>query len=272
MSDFRAKKSLGQNFLTSRAVIRDIVDAAGVKEGNDVLEIGPGRGALTEALLSRGARVTAIEKDERLIPVLEKRFEKEIGEGRLKLLCADIAADGVWEGLARTHRLKDGKYFVVANIPYYITGFLFRLFLEIGPQPKTLVFLVQKEVAQSAVARGGKESMFSLSLQAYGTPKLVRKVGREFFSPKPKVDSAILLLSDISRARFSSRAEERRFFEIVRAGFSAKRKTLANNLSRSLGKEKSDVEQMLASLSLPKNTRAEDVGIDDWIRLSLQLA
>lgn len=263
----RAKKSLGQNFLTSKVAIRDMVDAAGITPGMHVLEIGPGKGALTAELLSRGAGVVAIEKDDRMIPLLSERFANEASRGALSLVHGDIVKDGTWATLVHEHGFADGNYSVVANIPYYITGLLFRLFLETGPQPTSLVFLVQKEVAQSAVGKGGKESLLSLSLKAYGTPRNVRKVERKLFSPQPKVDSAILAVSNISRQRFASRADERRFFDIIHAGFSSKRKTLANNLSRGLEKEKSDVERLLTSLSLPSSVRAEDIGIDSWAQI-----
>jgi len=268
MAGPRAKKSLGQNFLTSPSVAKDIVNAAELRPGEVVVEIGPGKGALTNHLLAQDTRVIAIEKDERLIPILSQRFAREISAGRLSLVPGDIAQMQTWQNVVRKHRLAEGGFAVVANIPYYITGMLFRLFLESGPQPRTLVFLVQKEVAQNAVARRGKESILSLSLRAYGTPKLIRIVGRKFFSPQPKVDSAVLAVKNISRARFPTRASERRFFEVIHAGFSAKRKILANNLVRGLGREKRDVERLLASLSLPLSVRAEDVGIDDWIRIS----
>jgi 16S rRNA (adenine1518-N6/adenine1519-N6)-dimethyltransferase len=272
MPRLKAKKSLGQNFLTSKVAIRDMVDAANIIPGDLVLEIGPGKGALTTEILSRGGRVIAIEKDDRMIPLLKERFSDDISRGALSVVHGDIVGNKVWKTLVREYALVDKNYSVVANIPYYITGLLFRLFLKTGPQPKSLIFLVQKEVAQSAVGKGGKESILSLSLKAYGTPRNVRKVERKLFSPQPKVDSAILAVSDISRRRFATRADERRFFDILHAGFSSKRKTLANNLSKGLGKEKSDIERLLASLTLPPAVRAEDVGIDDWIRLSLALS
>lgn len=271
MSEPRAKKSLGQNFLTSKTAVRDMVDAADLREKERVLEIGPGKGALTKELLSRGHTVVAVEKDKRMLPILSERFSTELTNGHLVLTHADIVKDDMWKSFVAERKLSDGNYAVVANIPYYITGLLFRLLLEVGPQPRVLVFLVQKEVAQSAVAREGKESLLSLSLKAYGTPRIVRKVGRKLFSPQPKVDSAILAVTDISRARFSSRGDERKFFAVIRAGFSSRRKTLANNLSRTLGKNKSDVEHLLASLSLSPSVRAEDVGIDTWIKISRAL-
>lgn len=268
MNGPRAKKSLGQNFLTSKTAIRDMVGAAELRPGERVLEIGPGKGALTAELLAHEHTVIAIEKDERMLPVLSERFSQELASGRLVLLCGDIIDGDVWTTLTQKHGFSDGNYSVVANIPYYITGLLFRLFLEGGPQPRALVFLVQKEVAQSAVARGGKESLLSLSLKAYGAPRLIRKVERKLFSPQPKVDSAILAITEISRMRFSSREDERKFFAIIHAGFSSKRKTLVNNLSRALGKDKSDIERVLVSLSLSPSVRAEDVGIDMWIRIA----
>ena len=269
--EFRAKKSLGQHFLTSTKAVSDMVDASGTTANDIVLEIGPGKGILTGALLARGRKVVAIEKDERMIHILEERFGMELKRKRLALVHGDVLNPSLWQGVVRTRKLADRRYIVVANIPYYITGLLFRRFLEEGPQPKTLVFLVQKEVARSAVGSNGKESLLSLSIKAYGKPSVVRKVERKLFSPQPKVDSAILAITGISKDRFATKEDEERFFALIHAGFSAKRKMLAGNLARWLGRAKEDVEQALAAAGIPHNARAEDVPIDRWFALLGQI-
>ena len=124
--------------------------------------------------------------------------------------------------------LKNDGYKVIANIPYYITGLIFRKFLSGNIQPKKLVIMVQKEIADRIIARDGKESLLSLSVKAYGTVKKIMKVEKENFSPKPKVDSAILLVDNISRVFFKEISEEK-FFKVIKTGFAHKRKLLKKN-------------------------------------------
>jgi 16S rRNA (adenine1518-N6/adenine1519-N6)-dimethyltransferase len=259
------KKSLGQHFLHSAHYLRLIADAADITKGETILEVGPGEGALTRELLARGARVVAVEKDRRLLPVLRKSFAKEIAEQHLMLAEADILHFDISKC-----GLRAGEYKLVANIPYYITGALLKKFLSGGAQPRAMVLLVQKEVAGRIVGRksaqgrpasGGKESVLSLSVKVYGAPRYLKTVPRGAFNPPPKVDSAILQVADISRGRFASAAQERKFFELVKRGFSAKRKLLVNNL----GKEYSD---LLKNLGVSPNARAEDLPLEAWLALS----
>lgn len=248
------KKSLGQHFLKSSSYLRAIADAAEVTAGDTVLEVGPGEGALTAELLSRGAHVIAIEKDHRLVPMLSVTFDTEIREKKLTLI----------EGDALELELPLSIYKVVANIPYYITGALLRKYLTSPNQPSTLVFLVQKEVAER-IARSKKESLLSLSIKVYGTPKYVKTVPSGAFSPPPDVDSAILLLSNISRDHFANTDEERHFFALLHAGFAQKRKLLSRNLEPVLGK---NAANMLEAVGLPRNSRAEDVSLVHWLALA----
>jgi 16S rRNA (adenine1518-N6/adenine1519-N6)-dimethyltransferase len=153
---------------------------------------------------------------------------------------------------------------VVANIPYYITGALLKKFLSEKNQPSTLTLLVQKEVA-SRVARGKKESILSLSVKAYGMPRYVKTVPRGAFSPTPTVDSAILTIENVSRNNFKNSAQEKKFFSIVRMGFSQKRKLLKRNLEAVLGE---DASAALQKAKIPENARAEDVGLQQWLSLA----
>lgn len=262
MEKLRPKKSLGQHFLTSLAHVRAVADAGDVHEGDTVLEVGPGKGVLTQELLSRGARVIAVEKDDRLIGHLSKTFAAEIKKRRLRIIHGDILD----VSLARAS-LPD-TFKAVANIPYYITGaFLRKLLTEIR-QPARAALLVQKEVAER-IARSPKESLLSLSIKAYGTPRYVRTVPRGAFAPAPTVDSAILSIEGISRARFASLREENRFFELLHAGFAQKRKYVARNLERVA--EKASIEAAFRSLSLTSSVRAEDVSLSNWLALSKRL-
>lgn len=247
----RAKKpKLGQHLLTNTAVARKVAHAAGVGRGTRVLEVGPGKGILTAELLALGARVTAVEKDPAMIEVLENRFSQELGTGNLELILADA------RDFLETRNQEPGtSYVVAANIPYYITGELLRSFLTAKNQPSSVALLVQKEVAER-IARSKKESILSLSVKAYGTPKYVETVKRGNFAPPPKVDSAILAVHNVSRDNFKKVSEER-FFQIVKAGFGQKRKTLAGNLKRVFGD----------TLGVPEKVRAEDVPLQMWLEL-----
>jgi len=242
-------------------------------EGETILEIGPGKGALTRELLLVSEKVLAIEKDEGLVARLHETFEEEIASGALTIIPADIR-DVTPEKL----KLKAGKYVVAANIPYYITGEIIRKFLTARAQPRAMALLVQKEVAKRIISE--RESILSLSVKAFGTPRIVKNVPRGNFSPPPSVDSAILSITNISRDFFTdpvrsdasngAGAEEETFFKVVRAGFASKRKFLANNLAVSFGKE--NAMAALSSYGIPEKARAEDVPLEKWKSLAQELA
>jgi 16S rRNA (adenine1518-N6/adenine1519-N6)-dimethyltransferase len=261
---FQKKKSLGQNFLRSTAVVRAMVKAGEVKEGDVVLEIGPGKGVLTKVLLETGAKVFAIEKDNRLIPVLEETFKNELASKQLTLAHDDILNTDIKKILGSSA----SKYKVVANIPYYITGQLFRIFLESENQPSVMVVLVQKEVAQRIVAHDKKESILSMSIKAYGTPKVIQKVSRKLFSPEPNVDSAVLLISNISKDFFKD-ISEKEFFEIVKKAFSQKRKQLGKSLKNIFGE---NTQQIFEVSKIETTERPEKLAIKDWEKLVLARA
>ncbi len=253
------KKSLGQHFLKSAAYLRAVTDAADIKEGEVVVEVGPGDGALTQELLARGAHVVAIEKDHRLIPLLEQTFKNEIGGKKLRLVEADALLYDISKNLQRGETYK-----VVGNIPYYITGALLRTFLSGKRQPSTLVFLIQKEVAER-IAKSKKESLLSLSVKAYGIPTYTKTVPRGAFAPPPGVDSGILLVKNISRHNFASAMHEKNFFALVRAGFAQKRKLLKRNIEKILGERAS---LLMQKARIPASARAEDVPLREWLLLS----
>ena len=248
------KKSLGQHFLHAKPYLQAVADAAHIKEGETVLEVGPGEGSLTSVLLERGAKVVAIEKDRRLVPLLREKFKH-----------FDISKFEVIEGDAldfdiSNYGLVASGYKLAGNIPYYITGALFKKFLTAPHQPSTLVFLIQKEVAER-IARSKKESILSLSIKAYGTPRYIKTVPAGAFCPPPKVDSAILAVENISRKNFESSAHEAKFFELVKKGFSQKRKFLKNNLGP-------DYYSFLQKARIDDKARAEDVPLLKWLDLS----
>ncbi|MFZ2621210.1 MAG: 16S rRNA (adenine(1518)-N(6)/adenine(1519)-N(6))-dimethyltransferase RsmA [Minisyncoccia bacterium] len=264
----KTKKSLGQHFLNSEEIIKDIVSAGKVIPTDTVLEIGPGQGILTKKLLSTGAHVISVEKDDRLIPELQKTFVKEISLKNLDLIHADILDIGL-------PHITHSQYKVVANIPYYITGQIIRMFLESDKQPTSMTLLIQKEVAERIIAKpahaggNGKESLLSLSVKVFGNPKLVKIVPRNAFTPQPNVDSAVLNIENISKNNFSKgtplRMTEEQFFRLIHAGFSHKRKQLLPNLSSLYKKENLVKAFDICGINL--KARAEDIPLDTWIKL-----
>lgn len=244
------KKSLGQHFLRSNSALEKIVSAACLTTTDTVLEIGPGQGALTEKILATGARVIAIEKDENLAEYLKTFFKAEIVQRRLKI----ITGDALLFKVAREPWLKK-NYKVVANIPYYITGQFFRLFLEQEKQPKLMVILVQKEVARRIVAADKKESILSISVKVYGQPTYKKTVPAGAFSPAPAVDSAILKIDNISKDFFVD-INEKDFFTLLKRGFASKRKQLKNNLNLP--------EKVFSACGLKPQSRAEDLNLHQW--------
>ncbi|HUQ30123.1 MAG TPA: 16S rRNA (adenine(1518)-N(6)/adenine(1519)-N(6))-dimethyltransferase RsmA [Candidatus Paceibacterota bacterium] len=256
----RAKKSLGQNFLMHARTAERIADVAHLSPDSVVLEIGPGTGQLTRALLARAGKVIAVEADVSLVEELQQMFAAEITEGTLHLTHADIRTFD-------PNTLPRG-YVLVANIPYYITGELMRTFLSAENQPVSITFLVQKEVAER-IARSKKESLLSLSVKAYGTPRYEFTVPRGAFVPAPNVDSAALSIVGISRDAFSTKSEETNFFKLIRAGFAHKRKQLLGNL-KEIAPE-SAVVAALTSARISEKARAEDLALSDWLSLARTL-
>lgn len=253
--EHRAKKSLGQNFLKSKPALKKMVSSGTISKGDTVLEIGPGKGALTTELLETGATVLAIEKDDRLIPVLQELFASQIESGQLQLIHGDALEFDVAD-----LKLKPGKWKLVANIPYYITGMLIRRYLESANQPESMTILVQKEVAERIVTKDGKESILSISVKVFGQPKYGGTVSKRYFSPAPKVDSAILYIGTI--AHFYGEKDEKAFFELIKLAFGHKRKTIMHNLGETYPKEL--IRGILEKLGKGEQARAEELGIEDW--------
>lgn len=216
-----AKKSLGQHFLRCRWVVSTLVKAAELGPNDTVLEIGPGTGVLTRALAGKVRQVIAVEKDEVLAELLRAKKPTQT-----KIITGDILKILTGNRLPVTD-----KYKVVANIPYYLTSRLLRLLLEGQNQPELIVLTIQKEVAQRIIARPPKMNLLALSVQAFGTPEIIKTVPAQCFRPEPKVDSAIIKIADISDGFFQKNGIDKKlFFEIARRAFSQKRKMLSTSL------------------------------------------
>jgi len=256
---------LGQHFLNSRHVLEQIISAAKIQRGETILEIGPGMGILTEALLKAGAKVIAIEKDDIAYNMLSI---KDWGTANKDL--ALIHGDILNESIPDSSGGANGNYAIVANIPYYITGAILEKFLEHEPRPNRMILLVQKEVAERIIARDGKESILSISVKAFGQPKLIANVPPGAFTPPPTVDSAILAIENISDKHFVEyHAEIRKFFDLLKAGFAHKRKYLIRNLEAVVNKEQ--LENKWRKLQLDAKIRAEDVKLETWFKIASSL-
>ena len=259
---FQHKKSLGQHFLNSEYVPKQMCDAGNVSVGDIVLEIGPGTGVLTREILNRGAKVIAIEADVRAIESLQENFVTEIDSGQLTTHHHDARSlDMALFGLV------DQQFKVIANIPYYISGLLFRQCLESDIQPTDLVFLVQKEVAER-IARDTKESILSMSVKVFGDPSYICTVKRGHFTPPPAVDSAVIAVRSINKNRLHG-IETKTFFELLHSAFGQKRKQLAGNWREHF--DKALVAETLIDMQLDPKIRAEDLEIDQFLDLITKL-
>lgn len=248
-------KSLGQHWLKDRLILEAIADCAELTDTDTVLEIGPGLGTLTSVLLSRAERVVAVEFDPELARKLPGQFPgKNLTVDYADILDYDLSA-----------LPKDYK--VVANVPYYITSKIVQKLSEASNPPSIAVLLVQKEVAERIAAKAGDMSILAVASQLYFTAELGPFVPAEYFTPPPKVDSQVVVLKRRATPLFEN-LDEKKFFRIVRAGFSAKRKMLRSSLSGGLAISKTDAEALLSRAGIDPNNRAEALSLEDWYRLS----
>lgn len=255
MVSFRGpKKSLGQHWLKDPEILADIAEAAELTGDDVVLEIGPGLGTLTSRLLARANSVIAVEFDADLARKLPGQFPGK----NLEVFNEDI--------LQFDLNQLPKNYKVVANVPYYITSKIVEKLMTAENKPSIAVLLVQKEVAERIAADPGNMSVLSVSVQIFAEAELDIEVPRQFFTPPPKVDSQVVVLRTCNSPLIASE-DQRDFFRIVKAGFSAKRKKLRSSLSGGLGINKSVAEELLKNAGISPDARAEDLAIEDWRRL-----
>ena len=248
------KKSLGQHWLKDPDILADIAEAAELTSDDVVLEIGPGLGTLTSRLLARANSVTAVEFDADLARKLPGQFPGK----KLTVVNQDI--------LQFDLNQLPKKYKVVANVPYYITSKIVEKLMTAENKPSIAVLLVQKEVAERIAAEAGNMSVLSVSVQVFAEAELDIEVPRQFFTPPPKVDSQVVILRTRNNPLITPE-DQRDFFRIVKAGFSAKRKKLRSSLSGGLGIDKSVAEELLKNAGISPDARAEDLAIEDWKKL-----
>ncbi len=272
------KKSLGQNFLTNPEIAENIVKSAGLSPTDNVLEIGPGKGMLTNYLAKKAGKILAVEIDRELAESLSsviarsgatKQSRAETENAGLPRYARNdkvriIEGDILKIDLPKLIEENDFKnYKVVANLPYYITSKIIRLLLETRYPPQEMILMVQKEVGERIVALDGKESLLSISVKFYAEPEILFNVAKENFNPAPEVDSAIIR---IKRKKEMPDVDVKKFFSLVRTGFSFKRKMLVNNL-RNLGYPRAELLGKLKKIGLEPKVRAEKLKVADWARL-----
>ncbi len=252
-----ARKKLGQHFLIDEAVLKRIVTAAALTPGDTIIEVGPGLGILTGELAARAGRVFAVELDDRMAEALK---EKMTAYDNVTVVNKNILE------VNPASLVGDAAYRVVANLPYYITAPVLRHFLEAERKPQQILVMVQKEVAETIAAKPGKRRLLSVSVQYYGRPEIIDFVPARSFYPIPAVDSALLKI-DIPPQPPVKVDDEAGFFRLVRAGFSASRKQLANSLAHGLGIPKTDALTLLEQAGIDPQRRAETLTIAEWARL-----
>lgn len=249
-----AKKELGQHWLNDLATLKAICDVANIESTDTVLEIGPGLGSLTKLLVSSAKQVVAVEFDS----VLASRLKASQTAKNLQIISQDILQFDLTS-------LPKG-YKVVANIPYYLTSKLIRVLSESVNPAQTAVLLIQKEVAQRVCAKAGDMSLLSVSTQYYWQCSLGAIVPAKLFTPPPKVDSQVLIMQYRQTPLFEN-VDSKQFFQLVKAGFSARRKTLLNSLSGGLRLSKTETTELLNKAGLDQGLRAQALSLEDWYKL-----
>lgn len=266
----KAKKNLGQNFLVDQTAILGIVEAAGIKKDDQVIEIGPGIGSLTEQLLLAGAKVFAYEVDDSLPTILQNELPKKIDDqplaSRFKILLKDILKANFKEDI--------GDFFdftkpikVVANLPYYITTPIIFALAESDLHFTSLTLMMQKEVAERLEAQSGSKDYgpLTISVQTEMKVKLALQVGRNSFMPRPKVDSSVVVLTPLKEK--PAIEDRKHFIWVVKMCFSQRRKTLNNNL-KSLLPDKTKRDELITELGVEPRIRPEDLTIEQFIKIA----
>jgi 16S rRNA (adenine1518-N6/adenine1519-N6)-dimethyltransferase len=256
----RARHALSQNFLADAEVLSAILAEADPAPGNGVLEIGPGLGLLTGALLEAGAAVTAVELDGGLAGFLRERFADALDDGQLRL----IEGDALDQDLVR---VVEPPYDVVANLPYHITSPILHALLGQPPRPRRLVLMVQREVAERIAAPPGKMSYLSVFVQYHATVRIAFRVPPEAFEPEPAVESAVIVLEPYEADDRLGPDEEDELWRLVQAAFRERRKMLHNVLSRQLPIDGAQVDAALVAAGIAPDRRPQTLAVGEWLAL-----
>lgn len=261
---FKFSKSLGQNFLIDDNVIDKIIDGARVKEGDKVIEVGPGIGTLTREMAKRAEKVVAVEIDKNLIPILKETLSdfdntEVVNEDILKVDINKLVDE----------KLSGGPVKLIANLPYYITTPIVMKFLEEDIPVTDIVVMVQKEVADrmNAVPSTKDYGALSVAVQYYCDTEIVAKAPRHMFIPQPKVDSTVIGLHIREEKKYKA-DNEQLFFKTVKAAFGQRRKTLLNSLSSMGVLDKDKIKEVLAEAGIDEKRRGETLSIEEFANLS----
>jgi len=256
----RANKKLGQNFLINEDIIEEIVEKSEISKEDVVIEIGPGIGSLTKALIDRAKRVIAIELDPNMVDILKHRFG--IFEN-FEIIYGDILKVNIAELIKEEQSVK-----VVANLPYYITTPIIMKLLEDKLKLKSITVMVQKEVGERICAtnKDREYGAVTISVQYYATPKIVIAVPKENFLPSPEVDSCVIKLDLLEKPRVKLK-DEKMFFQLVKGAFTQRRKTILNSLT-CVGKSREEINEILLKLSIDTNLRAENLSIEQYAQIA----
>lgn len=266
--DARPLKLMGQNFLIDEITLKKIIETAKITQQDIILEVGPGIGTLSKELAKKAKRVILVEKDRKMVEILKETLKDY---NNIEIIHNDILkiSNFKFSRLNRGFSTESGQisnYKVVANIPYYLTSPLIRIFLENQNKPSEIILMVQKEVAQRICSSPPEMSLLAVAVQFYAKTEIMSYISKKCFWPAPKVDSAIIKISNIKNKK--SKIFVKNFFKIVRAGFSQPRKQLANNLSKSLGKDKNQINLWLLKNNIKPEQRAETLSVQDWTNLT----
>lgn len=264
---FSFSKGLGQNFIVNPTICPQIAEEGNAQAGWGILEIGTGIGVLTKELALRADKVSAVEIDTRLLPVLEETLAEF---DNIKIYNEDVMKADLRGIIKRDFAGLHAA--VCANLPYYITSPVIMLLLESKLPIESITVMVQKEAAQRLCARvGSRESgAITVGVNYYGTVRKLFDVSRGSFMPSPNVDSAVIRI-DIDKEPRLGGEEEEFFFKVVKAGFSQRRKTMANALSSQLRADKEQVYSVLRGLGLPETSRIESLDMEQLTEFSAAL-
>jgi len=252
------KKKFGQNFLNNHQILEQILEVSEVAANENILEIGPGDGALTTLLLENAKKVTCVEIDRDLEKILVPKFSEN---KKFNLIMKDVLTLDFEKDISE-------KVKVVANIPYYITSSIIKKLLENKEYVDEIYIMVQKEVAERIAAKPGTKarSVLTLSIEYFGDAELLFVIPRENFTPVPNVDSAFLKIIPRKNNKYIDMISEKTFFKYVKASFQTKRKNITNNIAR-LGFNKTELRELLEKNGINHKKRAEEFSIDEFVEL-----
>ncbi len=278
--NIKPARSRGQNFLINEDIYDFIVDSANLSLGDNVLEVGPGLGFLTEKIAKKVKKLIAVELDDALVKILKNKFSKH-GVNNVKIINDNILDISPLVILGAQSATRDpgekalnikssiksqNSYKIIANLPYNITSVFLRKFLSTDARPKEMTLMLQKEVAERITAKPGKMSLLAVSVQFYADAEILKYVPKTDFWPVPAVDSAIISLKlKVESRKFN--VDEKSFFRLVKIGFSSKRKMLKNNLISGYHENEEKILKILKNCNFNLKIRAQELSLDDWYKL-----